>query len=1600
MLQNFRTSFHVKPPPPEQDPLGLTLIHGADNVEGDIIFVHGLGGSSRKTWSWNRDPNIFWPSWLHHEEGLSQYRVFSFGYNANFRESGTPLSILDFSKSLLVRMKAYGKGRDDSAAIGLRPIVFVAHSMGGLVVKKALLLGKNHDEYSGLMSKVHGIMFLSTPHRGSSHAATLNSMLSVIGSSPKVYVAELNPSSTSIEDINEQFRGICGSWQLVSLYETQQTRLSPGLKRMIVDKSSGVLGYPKEISAPLDADHHTICKYQSRLDSNYHLVIDLLRQLTEEIRSRHSNSIHVTAKASTQVALLRSVLGIKSDFRIALDHHLAHALPGSCQWLNRLVRFQEWLVASDQAKAHDVLWLVGLPGTGKSTLAAKTIDHIQQALHERSCQYHFFSESEPMKRDLAFCLRSIAFQLAITHPPLAEKLIQLHQDTNFSAAEQRFGHIWDTIFEKVVFKIDFGHTLHWVFDGLDEADQPHFLVRCLMQLKCRTPIKILLISRPQKDLTTMVTRKFGAESLLNVSAEQTQDDIEHYISTATSEIFSTGQSIQQEVIEQITKRAQGSFLWTRLALETLRDNWHTQADLDMTLRNVPNGMHATYERMMEKVNGQPSRPRRMALRIMTWVCCSFHPLAISELSAALQPEFVDLLNLDETVEQICGQFLRVDNGKVSLIHATARQFLLFPSESLPAPIGQETGHDCLAIWCLQHLSQGHWRRKFSLLQQGHISTDRLKPFDHEFPLLKYSIKYWAYHVSHASTDNPSLLSVLQSFCDKYILHWLQAVALSYKLELVPTAARYLGAWMRRRRQQADLEGSYVTSKETSFSAPLSVMEWTTDLIHIVGKFGSNLVKCPSSIHKNIPPLCPGQSIISRTYGQTVSSFLTVKGLSATEWDDRLARLALGEDEIASAVRCVGNYFLALNSYTGFVVVWHKESFEEIRRLHHGEWVTLLATDNTGRLAATAGRSTFCVWELSTGKLLYRLPQTNPSRVMSLDFAQSDTKLLVGYDDSTLALHDLETADEETIFNGADNQALQRSCPRFMAPSPDQAKLAIAFPGQPVTLWEVVETRLKPRPKPRLCIRKSDKDLWVDGDEVFNSAERIRWSPDGFTMYILYQDTTILAWDLAEDDQSERGDTGAREMVLNNDGTLLLTSDNNGAMHIWSLPRFQLIYELRSDEFVRDLCFSPDSQRIYDVRGSGCNVWAPDILVMPNAIDLKKTSSSDKEPFIRSAGSGPVVVQDQQTQHAHITALVCDDHEEFFCVGRDDGAVNIHDMKDGAVVRKAYKHGATSEIVLIEWLHSRRFIASADDSSKVIVKRLKIKDDGKWAVFPVFDLRVGDVVTQMLFNRDETLLLISTESSVRVWDIKAKGEVCRKRWESKASHGWLNHPNNPARLIWLGAEQLRVHTWTSLADEGEQDGVMTVTEEEENKEENDDYDDDSTAEEEEEEEPDEKSGHSKLTISKPHTTSRPSSPLPTGNSHGTHEANIERVMQPNNHQYILYQTKSPRAHHGNFHLLHVEDTGNITRKSLTFLDNQVRHLLGFIRDKLAFIDRENWVCTAAVVSRDRNQQPVQRHFFLPKDWVHSSLTFQIVSREGVLLVARNGEVAIVRYLKGF
>lgn len=69
----------------------------------DFVFVHGLRGGSRKTWSKSEDSLHFWPKeWLPRDPDFRHVRIHSFGYNSDWAEKrDSILNIHDFGKSLL-----------------------------------------------------------------------------------------------------------------------------------------------------------------------------------------------------------------------------------------------------------------------------------------------------------------------------------------------------------------------------------------------------------------------------------------------------------------------------------------------------------------------------------------------------------------------------------------------------------------------------------------------------------------------------------------------------------------------------------------------------------------------------------------------------------------------------------------------------------------------------------------------------------------------------------------------------------------------------------------------------------------------------------------------------------------------------------------------------------------------------------------------------------------------------------------------------------------------------------------------------------------------------------------------------------------------------------------------------------------------------------------------------------------------------------------------------------------------------------------------------------------------------------------------------------
>jgi hypothetical protein len=95
-----------------------------------------------------------------------------------------------------------------------------------LTSNKAYMQGQNDPKYEGIIKAVSAIVFLSTPHRGTNLAKTLNRILQVSFVSNAVpFIAELTTGSQTLQKLNEQFRHVAPKLEIVSFYETRPTTI-------------------------------------------------------------------------------------------------------------------------------------------------------------------------------------------------------------------------------------------------------------------------------------------------------------------------------------------------------------------------------------------------------------------------------------------------------------------------------------------------------------------------------------------------------------------------------------------------------------------------------------------------------------------------------------------------------------------------------------------------------------------------------------------------------------------------------------------------------------------------------------------------------------------------------------------------------------------------------------------------------------------------------------------------------------------------------------------------------------------------------------------------------------------------------------------------------------------------------------------------------------------------------------------------------------------------------------------------------------------------------------------------------------------------------
>lgn len=126
----------------------------------DIIAIHGLNGNPYRTWEAEGKP-----LWLQYSlpRTLPGARIYTYGYDSKLFTSLSAGDISQYAGRLLEEIDLIRQEPEQQS----RPIVFLCHSLGGIVCKKALILANERSWSFDILKSVKGICFFGTPHQGS-----------------------------------------------------------------------------------------------------------------------------------------------------------------------------------------------------------------------------------------------------------------------------------------------------------------------------------------------------------------------------------------------------------------------------------------------------------------------------------------------------------------------------------------------------------------------------------------------------------------------------------------------------------------------------------------------------------------------------------------------------------------------------------------------------------------------------------------------------------------------------------------------------------------------------------------------------------------------------------------------------------------------------------------------------------------------------------------------------------------------------------------------------------------------------------------------------------------------------------------------------------------------------------------------------------------------------------------------------------------------------------------------------------------------------------------------------------------------------------------
>ncbi|KAF2176608.1 hypothetical protein K469DRAFT_812982 [Zopfia rhizophila CBS 207.26] len=768
---------------------GITpLYEGHEGADVDVIAVPSLGSHAIGSWKSPSSNDLWLRDYL--PDDLPNIRVLLYGYDTSLLDNESKDSIEDLGSRFLESIKAF---RADTT--NHRPIIFIGHSLGGLLIKEALVRArkKSDDPQNLALCKAcYGLLLFGVPNLGLRNEQ-LNSI--VQGRPNQVLIRDLvvdddSEPSPFLKRISDQFSECCkGQYRVISFFErkrssTVQIRPDGTLAKigpktfMVTQKSAtstGLTAVADENNISLNMDHSGLVKYESRTQEEYNIVKEKLKVLVAGAKHEVGRRFAENSLRPEQERLW-SNLNQPPYKSLRNSSKLAKPERGTLEWLvqpeivdhkpesrsespsQRSLTMKDFTSWRDSNNSESLL-VTAPPGRGKSVLSNFVLGHLESRVpHEPSTAtkiiYYFCNiRNDEASHNANSILRALIVQLC-EHQQRLFRILPPEYETNshrfFSASFHTLWHTFEMMLRDGAYA-----RVECVIDGLDvyQEGMDEFISQFTNTFSRRTEtgspvLKLLCTSRPEKDILDLW------EPSMHRVLRCNPHDLDIFID---SRVGSLGKSftddMKQMVKNQLRMQAEGTFLWLEVVIRRITSiDVPTPRKIKETINASPQDLDDLYRLLVLRLVQKDI----VNARFLAWVVYARRPLDLKELedAMAINPKetytnYEQCLKdrprlVSEEVHKDFGTLLDIAEGKVYLIHQSVKDY--FERRDPLQAYTEVTPRLVLAHVSMAYLSLedfGRPRQNISMLQR-------------EFPLISYAASYWYSHIETTADIDCSL----------------------------------------------------------------------------------------------------------------------------------------------------------------------------------------------------------------------------------------------------------------------------------------------------------------------------------------------------------------------------------------------------------------------------------------------------------------------------------------------------------------------------------------------------------------------------------------------------------------------------------------------------------------------------------------------------------------------------------------------------------------------------------------------------------------------------------------------------------------------------